>query len=133
MARRRSGKKIDFVHWTLGQAISFGQAAGTVAVTLFAAQHEPETLLRIRGNMLSYLDGAIAAAGQAVRMGIGDGRSPSAGARDVQVRDRQQGDADPSQPGAPGSVPERHAGCGGSDELVVGRAVLGGSVGWQGS
>jgi len=70
MARRRSGKKIDFVHWS-GQAGSFlGQGAGTNALTLFAALHEPETLLRIRGNLITTLDGTQAPGGL-VRMGLG--------------------------------------------------------------
>ncbi len=60
MARRRSGKKIDFVHWTgFSQAIT-AQAAGTAAFLLAAAQHLPETLLRIRGEWVSYLDGTTA-------------------------------------------------------------------------
>jgi len=57
--RRRSGKKIDFLHWTLGAATSQfqAQAAGTVGATLVAAQHLPETLMRTRGEILSYEDG----------------------------------------------------------------------------
>jgi len=70
MTRRRSGKKIDFVHWTLGVAESFGQSAGVIGVTLAAALHEPETLLRCRGNLACYLDGGPTTGGQ-VKMGVG--------------------------------------------------------------
>ncbi len=48
--RRRSGKKIDFVHWTLGSASEDNFSAGVAADTLFAAQHLSETLLRMRGH-----------------------------------------------------------------------------------
>ncbi len=51
--RRRSGfeKKIDTVHWTLFQEVFVAQAAGAAAaVQALAAQHLPETLLRIRGE-----------------------------------------------------------------------------------
>jgi len=70
MPRRRSGKKIDFVHWTGFSDTFNGQAAGSVGKTLFAAQHDPETLLRIRGNFVSYVDGAQAPGGQ---IGVGAG------------------------------------------------------------
>ena len=58
MARRRSGKKIDFVHWTLITGDASALAAGSVAVNVSAAQHEPETILRLRGEYTTYLDGA---------------------------------------------------------------------------
>ncbi len=57
MARHRGGgKKIDTVHWTgfVAEALAVG-VAGTTAVTLFAAQHLPETLLRIRGEWAAAL------------------------------------------------------------------------------
>ncbi len=58
MPRRRSGKKINFVHWTQSAGNFTPLAAGTpAAVNLFAALHEPETLLRMRGNMYAALDG----------------------------------------------------------------------------
>ncbi len=57
MARRRSGKKIDFVHWTLGSFTFQSQAAGTAAVNVNPAQHDPETLLRIRGEWSAFLGG----------------------------------------------------------------------------
>jgi len=52
---RRSGfaKKIDSVHWSLIQGASINQAAGSVAILMSAAQHLPETLLRIRGEWVS--------------------------------------------------------------------------------
>ena len=60
MARRRSGKKIDFVHWTYGSQSFVTQAQGTAAKTLFAAQHLSETLLRLRGNASGFIGGAAA-------------------------------------------------------------------------
>ena len=58
MARRRSGKKIDFVHWAGLQFNFSALAAGVGGGTLSPAQHDPETLLRIRGNWYAYADGA---------------------------------------------------------------------------
>jgi len=57
MARRRSGKKIDFLHWTFKNFTFAAVAAGTGAGTMLAAQHLPETLMRTRGNLDSYVDG----------------------------------------------------------------------------
>ncbi len=60
--RRRSGKKIDFVHWTMGKASSNNMGAtATVAATLIAALHEPETLLRMRGFWTAHQRSGIAA------------------------------------------------------------------------
>ena len=54
MAHRRSGfaKKIDTVHWTLGTFSVQGLTAGSSAVNVFSAQHLPETLMRIRGEVV---------------------------------------------------------------------------------
>ncbi len=59
---RRSGfaKKIEVVHWTYGSFLFVSQAAGTAAVNLFPAQHLPETLLRMRGEFVATLSGALA-------------------------------------------------------------------------
>ncbi len=70
MARRRSGKKIDFTHWTYGSFAQAAQAAGTVAATMFTAQHEPETNLRFRGSMSCFIDG-IPTPGDWASIGIG--------------------------------------------------------------
>jgi len=70
MARRRSGKKIDFVHWTGLQESALALSAGTVASTALAAQHDPETWLRFRGNLLTYLDGT-QGPGVLVEVGVG--------------------------------------------------------------
>ncbi len=69
--RRRSGKKIDFVHWTMGKisANNFG-ATATAAGTLIAALHEPETLLRMRGFWTTHLRSTLAP-GVAAFMGCG--------------------------------------------------------------
>ncbi len=56
MARRRSGKKIDFTHWTYGSATATALSAGAAAVTLFSAIHLSETFLRFRGEWTAYLD-----------------------------------------------------------------------------
>lgn len=50
---RRSGyqKKIDSVHWTNFVAFNPGFGAGTAAITALSAQHLPETILRIRGEL----------------------------------------------------------------------------------
>ena len=72
MARRRTGfqKKIDTVHWTYGSFISGAQAAGTIALNVFGAQHLPETLLRTRGEWVAYIDSTEAPGGLA-SVGIG--------------------------------------------------------------
>ncbi len=62
MANRRFAKKIDTVHWTgFAQASLALAAAGTVGATLNAAQHLPETLMRIRGEWGAVFDGPQAA------------------------------------------------------------------------
>ncbi len=70
MARRRSGKKIDFTHWTGFAGGNSALAAGSSAQTLLAAQHLPETLMRTRGNLLAYVDGA-GAPGRLARVAMG--------------------------------------------------------------
>ncbi len=60
MARRRSGKKIDFVHWTSFSAGISALTAGTSGVNVLPAQHEPETLLRMRGEWRAGVDGTSA-------------------------------------------------------------------------
>ena len=56
--RSRHAKKIDTVHWTGNAGQFVAQAAGTAGATLFAAQHLPETLMRLRGEWASTLQGA---------------------------------------------------------------------------
>ncbi len=70
MPRRRSGKKIDFVHWTGFVHGFFSQAAGVAGQNVFPAAHEPETSLRTRGQLLAYVDGASAPGGLA-EIGVG--------------------------------------------------------------
>jgi len=69
MANRR-GKKIDFVHWTPFAAHSSGLSAGTSAATVIAAQHLPETLLRMRGEFTASIDGA-GAPGRFLQLSVG--------------------------------------------------------------
>jgi len=60
-SRGRHPKKIDTVHWTVTNAIEMiGLGVGTSAVLMSAAQHLPETLLRIRGEWVASLSGALA-------------------------------------------------------------------------
>ena len=68
--RRRSGKKIDFLHWAYASAATGGHAAGTIAAMVFAAQHLPETLMRLRGEVLISLD-ALGVVGSSANIGVG--------------------------------------------------------------
>ncbi len=74
MARRRTGfqKKIEVVHWTLIQEGFSGLASGaSLARNALAAQHLPETLMRIRGEWACVFDGALASGiGNAVTVGL---------------------------------------------------------------
>ncbi len=56
MPRRRSGKKIDFTHWTGVQQVVLALGAGTIASNVSVALHESETWLRFRGNILFFLN-----------------------------------------------------------------------------
>ena len=57
----RHAKKIDTVYWTGFHTVVVGHglAAGTVASTLLAAQHLPETILRMRGEVFVQGVGAL--------------------------------------------------------------------------
>ncbi len=69
--RGRHAKKIDTVHWTGWTFSAAAVNAGTpVAVTVAAAQHLPETLMRIRGEWVAALDGA-QTGGQGVSVSAG--------------------------------------------------------------
>ncbi len=59
MAHRRGGfqKKIETVHWTYGSFGGNAFAAGVFGLNVLSAQHLPETILRIRGEWLAYIDG----------------------------------------------------------------------------
>jgi len=71
MPRRRSGKKIDFVHWTgFSAGTTAALSAGTLGATVFAAQHDPETLMRIRGEYVTFMDAA-GASGRSVLVSAG--------------------------------------------------------------
>ncbi len=60
MARRRSGfqKKIDSVFWSLSNGSSVAQSAGSVGVQFASVGTAPTTLMRMRGRVLAYADGA---------------------------------------------------------------------------
>ena len=73
MARARSrgfAKTINQVHWTYGSFNVAAQTAGTVATNVYAAQHLPETLMRLRGEWSCYLDG-VQAPGNASAVTVG--------------------------------------------------------------
>jgi len=73
MPRRRSGfaKTIDTVHWTFFQEAFLNLTAGTPkGATAFAAQHLPETLMRIRGEWMASFDG-VTAPGKGTSVAIG--------------------------------------------------------------
>ncbi len=59
---RRSGfqKKIDTTRWLGISATSSAQSAGSVAIQLASATLTPDTIMRTRGNLVSYLDGSVA-------------------------------------------------------------------------
>jgi len=70
---RRGGhaKKIDTVHWTYGSWSAAALSAGVQAATVLGAQHLPETLLRIRGEWIAWLDGtSTPGEGMAVSAGL---------------------------------------------------------------
>ncbi len=57
--RGRHAKKIETVHWTLAspiEAVALSSGAA-FAATATAAQHLPETLLRIRGEIIALING----------------------------------------------------------------------------
>ncbi len=65
----RFGKKIETVHWTVGtdfQAVGV-TTGSTAGVTVLAAQHLPETLMRMRGESVGQLATA-AASGTGARI-----------------------------------------------------------------
>ncbi len=62
----RRAKKIGWTHWTNGTFAANAFSAGTAAVTVAAALHEPETILRMRGEYVAYAD-ATQAPGALVR------------------------------------------------------------------
>ncbi len=69
---RRGGfaKKIDTVHWDYQSFEFISQAAGTAGALLAAAQHLPETLMRMRGEWVSTFS-ATAASGLGVAVTVG--------------------------------------------------------------
>ena len=58
-------------HWTGFTGSAGSMAAGNAAVTLNAAQHNPETLMRMRGSVTAYVDGVQApGTGAIISLGI---------------------------------------------------------------
>ena len=66
----RHAKKIDNLRWTLSGASFNALAAGTQALAWISATTLPETIMRMRGTLLVYVDGAQAPGGQ-TRIGVG--------------------------------------------------------------
>ena len=59
MARQTRSKKIDFTRWTNNNNSANAFGAGTVASTFFASSTTvAQTILRTRGNLVAYADGA---------------------------------------------------------------------------
>ena len=71
MARNFRGKKIDFLSWGGTTATFAALSAGSTAIKLLSSSLTPYTLMRLRGNLLAYLDGFQAPGGGIViTMGI---------------------------------------------------------------
>ena len=70
MPRARAGKKIQYTHWTYGSFKFEAISAGVAGVTLFSAIHEPETVLRFRGEWVAHLD-SVATPGLATAATVG--------------------------------------------------------------
>ncbi len=58
--RRSNARKIDFTHWAGSSGSVFALSAGTSGLQMFPAAHEPETILRMRGEAVAFLDGSSA-------------------------------------------------------------------------
>ena len=70
--RRRGSKKIDILRWqrfTSGTSF-FAQAAGSIGLTVATATNFPETVMRTRGSLVSYIDGT-SASGKSLEVGVG--------------------------------------------------------------
>ena len=57
-SRSRGPKKLDHTQWALSTGSSQAQAAGAVAINFSTVGTTPATLLRIRGEILVFLDGS---------------------------------------------------------------------------
>ncbi len=69
MARRRSGKKIDFTRWQFASQAS-STSAGTVGITAISSGSLTETLMRTRGSLVAFLD-AISAPDIGINVSMG--------------------------------------------------------------
>ena len=68
--RSRGGKTIDNTRWVAFSLADTLEAAGASAQTFLTSGTMPETILRIRGNVLAYID-ATQAPGTFVKVGMG--------------------------------------------------------------
>jgi len=70
-SRRSGGREIESVRWSVGSSTFLAQSAGTAALNFIsAASNPPETLMRMRGNLVASIDGATAP-GKLVHIGLG--------------------------------------------------------------
>ncbi len=58
MARGRRVKKIDNLLWGLGAGSSLGQSAGVIGIQFASVATSPHTIMRLRGEVMAYVDGA---------------------------------------------------------------------------
>ena len=91
MGRRRSGRAPN-VHWTGFNGGANALAAGSIGVQLIGASHGTETLVRTRGNLVAYVDGAQAPGGQAF-VAVGMILMPEGTGTTVTVRPHSERDA----------------------------------------
>ncbi len=70
MAHFRSRARPANRHWTGFNVTVGSQGAGTQGINVSAAQHNPETLMRIRGSVTAYVDG-VQAPGTGARISMG--------------------------------------------------------------
>ncbi len=70
MARRKSGKKIDFTRWILGSFDSSLSAGSAQGVIVIGSNSQSATILRTRGELLVYVDGLQAPGGR-IRVAVG--------------------------------------------------------------
>ncbi len=68
--RGRPGKKLDHTRWEVSTGQFLAQSAGSVAFNFSAAATQPATLLRMRGEILGFID-AVATPGVLVSVTYG--------------------------------------------------------------
>ncbi len=94
MPRRRSGygKKIDNLRWEVSSGSFLAFSAGEVAAGLISVTTLPETLMRIRGNISGFIDGA-SAPGKLAKITMGIIKVPEGTGTTVLWNPASDGDA----------------------------------------